>query len=98
MKITALQDNLSKIKAVEEMTQQLLRFPGEMQEMVADQLKKQRRARQKKVNRSKQSNGGKLNPKKESTQAGETASRGRKEPLPEELEEHGRQCCIDLKA
>lgn len=97
MKITALQDNLSKVKAVEEMTQQLLRFPGEMQEMVANQLRKRRRARQRKINRSKESNGGKLNPKNEFSQVGENAARGRKENPANEPEEYGRQCSIDLK-
>jgi hypothetical protein len=98
MKITALRDNLSKVKVVEKMNQQMLRLPGEMQELVAEQIKKRRRAKKKKIIRSKESDTGKLNSKKDSSPIGENAVKGRKEDLSEDAVEVGRQCCIDLKA
>jgi hypothetical protein len=100
MRAVALQDNLSKVKAVQDVYQQMLRFPDDVQHALAGELQKQRHLRRRQVNRSEKSDGGKLRPRKDSPEAAGTRARGRKEEpasYPPE-EEAGRQCCIDFRA
>jgi len=65
VKIMAIQDNLSKVQAVEQLTQQMLRFPDDVQMAMAGEVRKQRQLRKRQVNKSGKADEGKLRPKGE---------------------------------
>ena len=97
MSTIPLQDNLSKVQAVQDIYQQMLRFPDDLQQTLAGHLRKQRWLHKRKVNKSEKSDGSKLNEKKESQVVGETEVKGRRENLQKNTEEELRQCCIDFR-
>ncbi len=97
MKIIALQDNLSKVQAVEQMYQQMLRFPDDIQQAMAGELRRQRRLNQRRIKKSKESNSGELQPEKNSKILKENEAKGRMEDPQEDQEEHVIQCCIDFR-
>lgn len=95
MKLASLQDNLSKVKAVEDLFQQMLRFPGDAQQVAAGEVRKRRELRRKQVVKSEESEAGKLKKRGASPETSEPESRGR--PTPDEnVEENPRQCSIDF--
>ncbi|TKJ42249.1 hypothetical protein CEE37_00805 [candidate division LCP-89 bacterium B3_LCP] len=97
MKIIALQDNFSKVQAIEEMTQQMLRFPGEVREALNAQLRQQRLDKRRKINKSKKSKDGNLRTEEKSRMTESPYSRGRKDDSVDSFEDKERQCCIDFK-
>lgn len=98
MKTIALQDNLSKVKAVEDLCQQLLRFPDDVQQAAAAELLKQRNLRRRRVSQSEESDGSKLRARKKSPDVAETEVKGRREQRTANPEgEAERQCCIDFR-
>jgi len=101
MKVIALQDNLSKTKAVQDVFQQMLRFPDEVQQSLAGQLQRERQLRERSVNKSEETAQGKLKLRRKSEKERNTFDRDRREN-PEEPKESAdewteRQCCIDLR-
>lgn len=99
MKSVAIQDNLSKTKAVQDVYQQMLRFPDEVQESLAGQLQEKQRLRERSVNKSEETEKNKLRAKKRSKKQREVSGLGRREDdkEPSEEPEEERQCSIDLR-
>jgi len=97
VKIMAIQDNLSKVQAVEQLTQQMLRFPDDVQMAMAGEVRKQRQLRKRQVNKSGKADEGKLRPKGELRQEIESDIRGRKSEPILDFEDEERQCCIDFR-
>jgi len=98
MKTLALQDNLSKTKAVEDIYQQALRYPDEVQQSLAGQLQRIYRRRKRSVVKSKSSEDSKLRPDRKSDRTQEPVSRGQIENPPEPEEDSEQHSCIDLQA
>ena len=102
MRLVGLQDNLSKVKAVEELCQQMLRFPDEAHQAMVSELAKKREARKKKIIELEESEGSKAEKRRESGEGeGEETEplefKGRKPPAANPWEEEERQCCIDFR-
>ncbi len=93
MKLLALQDNLTKVKIVEELFQQTLRFPDEAHQALASELTKQRELRRKQVIDTKNAEANQTRKKKEAEAA---KARGRGKQAEANPEESVRQCAIDF--
>jgi hypothetical protein len=96
MKILPLQDNLSKVKAVEDAVQQLLRFPDEAQQLAVSTMQKRRELRRRQVVKSREAEAEKLKERRRATDPNEAKCRGRKEPEKTDSEEIPKQCSIDF--
>jgi hypothetical protein len=103
MRFVGIQDNLSKVKIVEELCQQVLRFPEEAHLALVSELAREREVRKKQVLELDESDGSKAERRKEFEDEEEEMEspeyRGRKKPpaaMPWEEEE--RQCSIDFRA
>lgn len=97
MKTIALQDNFSKVKAVEEVYQQMLRFPGDVQQAMAGELRRQRRVNKRRVIQSEKSDTEKMKAEKRARADLESPVRGRMDAEEGEFELNERQCCIDFR-
>ncbi len=98
MKLLSLQDNFSKVKAVQDTFQQLLNFPDAAQQAMASELTKRQELRRKQVLQSEGSEGSKTEEKKKAEKEGiDQEFRGRKRELAKPLEGELRQCTIDFR-
>ncbi len=96
MKISSLQDNLSKVKAVQDAVQETLRFPEQAQQLAASLVQKRRELRRRQVVKSREAEAEKLKERRRTSNPDETKCRGRKEPEKTESEETSKQCSIDF--
>lgn len=97
MKTIALQDNLSKVKAVEDLYQQMLRFPGDAQEVMASEMQKRRLLRRRRATKTAKSDDSKLRSREESGQIGEQQTKGRKPEAAASPDDVEKQCSIDFR-
>ncbi len=96
MKFMVLQDNLTKVKAVEETFQQMLRFPDNEHQAITSQLVKQRELRSRQVNKSDRSENSKVQRERTPDDNEGINPKGRKQEQSTTDVEQSTQCSIDF--
>ncbi|MBU0518968.1 hypothetical protein KKA00_05535 [bacterium] len=96
MKIMGLQDNLSKVQAVEDIVQQVLRTPQDAQQLAASEVQKRHETQKRKVLKSDKKTDQKIKSKNRTKKIDTPVHRGK--PNFDETEEvEERPSSIDIK-